>query len=72
MGLTKQYLRYRAGGTFNIIGSGRGSAVYVGGKGDMVAVAAVQSVVIWDMRKKEKVQVMLGEKHEVTVITTNR
>jgi len=72
MGLTKQYLRYRAAGTFNVIGSGRGGAVYCAGpNGDVAAVAAVQSVILWDVRRKEKVGVLLGDKHEVTALVAN-
>jgi len=75
MGLTKQYLRYRCGGVFNVIGSGRGGAVYVGN--EVVAVATVGEVTIWDTRRKEKVRSLIVEggvvnkKLEVTVMAAN-
>jgi len=75
MGLTKQYLRYRCGGVFNVIGSGRGGAVYVGN--EVVAVATVGEVTIWDTRRKERVRSLIVEsgvvnkKLEVTVMAAN-
>jgi hypothetical protein len=35
MGLTKQYLRYAPQAVFNIVGSGRGGAVYLDAKGGL-------------------------------------
>jgi len=75
MGLTKQYLRYRCGGVFNVIGSGRGGAVYIGN--EVVAVASVGEVTIWDTRRKEKVRSLIVEggvvnkKLEVTAMVAN-
>lgn len=75
MGLTKQYLRYRPRGYFNLIGSGRGGAVYLGENNtDIAAVAAAQDVVIWDLRKKERLKVLSGgEKfnYDVTCLASN-
>jgi len=76
MGLTKQYLRYVPRGLFNLIGSGRGGGVYLDQKNpDLAAVAAAQDVVIWDLKKKEKLRILSpGEKfhHEVTSIASNK
>lgn len=76
MGLTKQYLRYKPHATFNILGSGRGGAVFahVPGRGSLaqaqrlVAVAAAQNIIVWDWRRQEKVRVLEGDKHEVTCL----
>jgi len=76
MGLTKQYLRYVPRGLFNLIGSGRGGGVYLDQNNpDLAAVAAAQDVVIWDLKKKEKLRVLSpGEKfhYEVTSIASNK
>lgn len=75
MGITKQYLRYRCGGIFNLIGSGKGGAVYIGK--DLAAVATVADVTIWDIRRKEKIRSLIVEsgvvnkKLEVTVMAAN-
>ena len=71
MVLTKQYLRYVPKGVFNIIGSGRGGAVYLDKKGELAAVAAAQDVVIWDIKKKERLRTLPGAKHEVTCLAVN-
>ena len=58
MGLTKQYLRYAPAGTFNVVGSTRSNVVYLnqgGVKGKLCAVGACEHVIIWDLRKGEKV-----------------
>ena len=70
MGLTKQYLRYVPRGLFNLIGSGRGGGVYLDQNNpDLAAVAAAQDVVIWDLKKKEKLRVLSpGEKFHYEVI----
>ncbi len=60
MGLTKQYLRYAASGLFNVIGSSKANVVFVkfkGVQGKLCAVGACEHVLIWDLRKGEKVQV---------------
>ena len=71
MVLTKQYLRYVPKGVFNIVGSGRGGAVYLDAKGELAGVAAVQDVVVWDLRKKERLRTLAGGKHEVTALAAN-
>lgn len=58
MGLTKQYLRYVAAGSFNIISSPRSNVCNVtlnGVSGRYVAAAACEHVIVWDMRLGEKV-----------------
>lgn len=53
MGLTKQYLAYRAIDSFNIIASGRANvnfAVLEKSEGRFVAAPAAENVIIWDLR----------------------
>ena len=60
MGLTKQYLRYIAGPVFNIVASLKSQLVFVdirGFAGKFCAVGAAEHVIIWDLRKGEKVSV---------------
>ena len=71
MGLTKQYLRYTGKGQFNLVGSGRGGAVLLDKSGDVAAVAAAQDVVIWDLKKKERIRTLAGAQHEVTCMCVN-
>ncbi|XP_066562608.1 WD repeat-containing protein 3 [Amia ocellicauda] len=70
MGLTKQYLRYTASAVFGVIGSQKANIAYVtlrgGERGRYVAVAACEHVFIWDTRKAEKIQILQGNKQEVT------
>ncbi|XP_044726844.1 WD repeat-containing protein 3 [Chrysoperla carnea] len=64
MGLTKQYLRYAAAGTFNIIASPQCNHAFITynhQEGRYVAVGAAQHVFIWDMKLAEKVQVFNGD-----------
>uniref|UniRef100_A0A8C5KK62 WD repeat-containing protein 3 n=1 Tax=Jaculus jaculus TaxID=51337 RepID=A0A8C5KK62_JACJA len=71
MGLTKQYLRYVASAVFGLIGSQKGSIVFVtlrGEKGRYVAVPACEHVFIWDLRKGEKILILHGLKQEVTCL----
>ena len=75
-GKTQQYLRYCPGGYFNLVSSGRGGCVYLGNRGitELAAVAAAQDVVIWDLRKKERIRVLSGgEKfnYDVTCVASN-
>ena len=58
MGLTKQYLRYNPISQFGVIGSPRCNVVALKMRntvGRFVAVAAVENVIIWDVRIGEKV-----------------
>jgi len=71
MGLTKQYLRYVPSGVLNVVGSGRGGAVYLDKKGELAAVAAVQDVVIWDLKKKERLRRLPGGKTDVSCLAVN-
>ncbi|KAM9850764.1 WD repeat-containing protein 3 [Aulostomus maculatus] len=72
MVLTKQYLRYVSSAVFGVIGSQKANISYVtlrqGERGRYVAVAACEHVFIWDVRKAEKVLILLGQKHEVTFL----
>ncbi|XP_061419102.1 LOW QUALITY PROTEIN: WD repeat-containing protein 3 [Lethenteron reissneri] len=69
MGLTKQYLRYAPGAVFGLVASARANAVFVALRGErsrFAAVATCEYVVVWDLRKGEKVLVIPGDKSEVT------
>ena len=56
MGLTKQYLRYGCLGSFNAIsGATNGKYIEKDGK-SYCAVGANENVVVWDLRKAEKVR----------------
>lgn len=53
MGLTKQYLAYRAIDSFNIIASGRANvnfAIVDKTEGRYVAAPAAENVIVWDLR----------------------
>lgn len=71
MGITKQYLRYCASALFGVIASPKANIVFVtlrGDKGRYVAVAACEHVIIWDIRKGEKVLILKGLRQEVTCL----
>ncbi|KAH8407135.1 hypothetical protein KR222_007956 [Zaprionus bogoriensis] len=71
MGLTKQYLAYRAIDSFNIIASGRANvnfAVYDKSEGRYVAAPAAENVIIWDLRMGDRKLTLRREKHEVTAL----
>ena len=58
MGLTKQYLRYISAAVFGITASTKCNIVFLdihGTTGKYCAVGACENVVIWDLRKSEKV-----------------
>ena len=60
MGLTKQYLRYTSTGVFNLIG-GKSNVLFI--KDDktgkiLCAVGACENVILWDIRKCEKVGIV--------------
>jgi U3 small nucleolar RNA-associated protein 12 len=58
MGVTKQYLRYAPVGIFNLVGSAKPNVTLLelkGAKGRYCAVGACENVIIWDVRKGEKV-----------------
>ena len=72
MGLTKQYLRYGCRGSCNLVVSTRGGGVMLGK--DQAALASVGDVTLWDLRKKEKLGVLVLEskkKIEVTCISAS-
>ncbi|XP_016840721.1 WD repeat-containing protein 3 [Nasonia vitripennis] len=74
MGLTKQYLRYVPGGNINLIADSNCNIVFVtleGQEGRFVAVGACEHVYIWDLRLGEKVQVLSGEKANVTCLAAS-
>ena len=58
MGLTKQYLRYVGAEVFSVVGSAKSNVTFldIGGYSDrFCAVGACENVILWDMRKGEKV-----------------
>ena len=65
MGLTKQYLRYNPVAQFGVIASSRCNVVMLqmrNTKARYIAVAAVENVIIWDIRVGEKVgQILLWQ-----------
>ncbi|XP_026843645.1 WD repeat-containing protein 3 [Drosophila persimilis] len=71
MGLTKQYLAYRAIDSFNIITSGRANvnfAIVDKTEGRYVAAPAAENVIIWDLRKGDRKLTLRREKFEVTCL----
>ncbi|XP_065358456.1 WD repeat-containing protein 3 [Calliphora vicina] len=71
MGLTKQYLAYRAIDSFNIIASGRSNVnfvIYNKIEGRYVVAAAAENVIIWDLRLGERVVTFRRDKQEVTAL----
>ncbi|ALC46629.1 CG8064 [Drosophila busckii] len=71
MGLTKQYLAYRAIDSFNIITSGRSNvnfAVLEKSEGRFAAAAAAENVIIWDLRMGDRKLTLRREKQEVTAL----
>ncbi|XP_071956729.1 WD repeat-containing protein 3-like [Antedon mediterranea] len=72
MGLTKQYLRYVQSTVFGVVASNNAHIVYIsldGERSNLIAVPAVEHVIIWNIRKNEKVLILEGNKHEVTALT---
>ncbi|EDW95883.1 WD repeat-containing protein 3 [Drosophila yakuba] len=71
MGLTKQYLAYRAIDSFNIITSGRANvnfAVVDKTEGRYVAAPAAENVIVWDLRMGDRKLTLRREKFEVTCL----
>ncbi|CAB3977314.1 WD repeat-containing 3 [Paramuricea clavata] len=74
MVLTKSYLRYVDAGNFGVVGSARANVCLVknGEKHRRetcyAVVPALENVYIWDMRIGERVQVLKGNKSEVTCL----
>ncbi|XP_017036010.1 WD repeat-containing protein 3 [Drosophila kikkawai] len=71
MGLTKQYLAYRAIDSFNIISSGRANvnfAVVDKTEGRYVAAPAAENVILWDLRMGDRKLTLRREKVEVTCL----
>ncbi|XP_017039995.1 WD repeat-containing protein 3 [Drosophila ficusphila] len=71
MGLTKQYLAYRAIDSFNIITSGRANvnfAIVDKTEGRYVAAPAAENVIIWDLRMGDRKLTLRREKFEVTCL----
>ncbi|TDG47584.1 hypothetical protein AWZ03_006023 [Drosophila navojoa] len=71
MGLTKQYLAYRAIDSFNIIVSGRANvnfAVLEKSEGRFAAAPAAENVIIWDLRMGDRKLTLRREKQEVTAL----
>ena len=58
MPLTKEYLRYKPNGNFNIITSNQWNPALVnlqGQEGRFLAVGACEEIIIWDLKIGEKV-----------------
>ena len=70
MGLTKQYRRFVAGGSFGLVGSPRGGVLMVPGRSDRCVASAAEWVNVWNLRTGEKAgEVGRGEsQHEVTAL----
>ncbi|XP_017013412.2 WD repeat-containing protein 3 [Drosophila takahashii] len=71
MGLTKQYLAYRAIDSFNIITSGRANvnfAIVDKTEGRYVAAPAAENVIVWDLRMGDRKLTLRREKFEVTCL----
>uniref|UniRef100_A0A1A9WRW0 WD_REPEATS_REGION domain-containing protein n=1 Tax=Glossina brevipalpis TaxID=37001 RepID=A0A1A9WRW0_9MUSC len=71
MGLTKQYLAYRAVDSFNIIASGRANvnfAIYNKIEGRYITAAAAENVILWDLKLGERVLTLRRGKQEVTAL----
>ncbi|XP_017104953.2 WD repeat-containing protein 3 [Drosophila bipectinata] len=71
MGLTKQYLAYRAIDSFNIISSGRANvnfAIVDKTEGRYVAAPAAENVIVWDLRMGDRKLTLRREKFEVTCL----
>ncbi|XP_073835778.1 WD repeat-containing protein 3 [Musca autumnalis] len=71
MGLTKQYLAYRAIDSFNIVASGRSNVnfvIYNKIEGRYVVSAAAENVILWDLRLGERVLTLRRDKQEVTAL----
>ncbi|KAG5679887.1 hypothetical protein PVAND_009424 [Polypedilum vanderplanki] len=71
MGVTKQYLRYKPAGIFNIIASSRVNGVFVdfnGISGRYFASGAAENILIWDLRTGQKISELTRDKEEVTCL----
>ena len=53
MGLTKQYLRYASYASWGLVASPNSNIVYL--SNNLVVCPALEKVIIWDIRKNEKV-----------------
>lgn len=67
MGLTKQYLRFVPSALFGVVGTTKANIVYTNDH-RYAAVSAVENVIIWNLKKSEKVLVLEGGKQEVTCL----
>ncbi|XP_028412529.1 WD repeat-containing protein 3-like [Dendronephthya gigantea] len=73
MVLTKSYLRYVDAGNFGVVGSTRANVCLVE-NGQMrretyyAVVPALENIYVWDLRTGERVQVLKGNKSEVTCL----
>jgi len=70
MGLTRQYLRYVPSSVLGtcVCKANISFVVLHGISGRYVAVPSCENVIIWDIRKGERLMTLPGEKHEVTVL----
>eukprot|EP00057_Strongylocentrotus_purpuratus_P012365 XP_011666839.1 PREDICTED: WD repeat-containing protein 3-like [Strongylocentrotus purpuratus] len=67
MGLTKQYLRFVQSAVFGVVGTTKANVVFTKDH-QFAAVSAVEHVIIWSLKRAEKVLVLEGSKHEVTAL----
>nr|XP_054753493.1 WD repeat-containing protein 3-like [Lytechinus pictus] len=67
MGLTKQYLRFVQSAVFGVVGTTKANVVFTKDH-QFVAVSAVEHVIIWSLKRAEKVLLLEGSKHEVTCL----
>ncbi|PIK61621.1 putative WD repeat-containing protein 3 [Apostichopus japonicus] len=75
MGLTKQYLRYAPSALFGVVGTSKANIVTVeidDIQSNLVAVTAVEDVLIWDLKKGEIVLTLKGEKYEASILAVGR
>lgn len=72
MGVTKQYLRVEPSAVFGLVATHNSNVVFLnaGGRASrLVAVGACERVLVWDLRTKELVHKLLGDRHTVTSLT---
>ncbi|XP_078372501.1 WD repeat-containing protein 3-like [Oculina patagonica] len=76
MVLTKAYLRYVQSSCFGVVGSLKANVVFVRRRTNIsskqltlyAVCPALESIVVWDVRRGEKVYVLKGDNHEVTAL----
>ncbi|KAL8615465.1 hypothetical protein ACOMHN_053801 [Nucella lapillus] len=72
MGVTKQYLRVEPSAVFGLVATQTSNITLLnagGRQARLLAVGACERVLVWDLRTKELVHKLFGERHEVTSLT---